>query len=107
LSASLERVVAGAHSFRELRLLAALRTGRVSLPGELAVEARRLVGGDGGAHCERLGVDPQTPPERLWPAAESAAGRWHALTTAAGTAGGRRAAEVVLRSCTAILDDLG
>ncbi|MFC7273004.1 hypothetical protein ACFQS1_03330 [Paractinoplanes rhizophilus] len=107
LSAALEQVVAGAHSFRELRLLSALRTGRVSLPGELAIEARRLAGGDGGAHCERLGLDPETPPERLWPAAENAAARWHALTTSAATAGGRRAAEVVLRSCTAILDDLG
>ncbi|MFI5889806.1 hypothetical protein ACIA5D_06755 [Actinoplanes sp. NPDC051513] len=107
LAAELELVVAGAHAFRELRLLAGLRTGRVALPGELAVEARRLIGGEGGAHCERLGVEPQTPPERLWPAAERAAARWHEQTTGAGTAGGRRAAEVVLRSCTAILDDLG
>ncbi|WP_433363541.1 hypothetical protein ACQPZX_32330 [Actinoplanes sp. CA-142083] len=107
LSAELEKVVAGAHSFRELRLLAALRTGRVTLPAELAVEARRLVGAEGGAHCERLGVDPRTPPSVLWPAAESAAARWHSLTTDAATAGGRRAAEIVLRSCTAILDDLG
>ncbi|WP_034213394.1 hypothetical protein [Actinoplanes subtropicus] len=107
LAAELELLLAGAHELRELRLLAALRTGRVALPGDLALEARRLVGGDGGAHCERLGLDPQTPPEKLWPAAESAAARWHEQTTAAATAAGRRAAEVVLRSCTAILDDLG
>jgi hypothetical protein len=105
LADELEVVVAGAHELRELRLLAALRTGRVALPGELAVEARRLIGGDGGAHCERLGVDPSTPPARLWPAAESAATRWQGLTSLTG--GARRAAEVVLRSCTAILDDLG
>ena len=107
LAAELELLLAGAHELREVRLLAALRTGRVALPGELALEARRLIGGDGGAHCERLGLDPLTPPEKLWPAAESAAARWHEQTTAAATAGGRRAAEVVLRSCTAILDDLG
>jgi len=107
LTAELELLMAGAHELRELRLLAALRTGRVTLPGDLAVEARRLIGGDGGAHCERLGLDPHTPPEKLWPAAESAAARWHEQTTGAATAGGRRAAEVVLRSCTAILDDLG
>ncbi|WP_433305248.1 hypothetical protein ACQP2F_17555 [Actinoplanes sp. CA-030573] len=107
LAAEVELLLAGAHEVRELRLLAALRTGRVALPGDLAVEARRLIGGDGGAHCERLGLDPHTPPEGLWPAAESAALRWHEQTTAAGTAGGRRAAEVVLRSCTAILDALG
>jgi hypothetical protein len=43
----------------------------------------------------------------LWPAATDAAARWHEQTRVAATAGGRRAAEVVLRSCTAILDDLG
>jgi hypothetical protein len=102
-----ERLVANAHEFRELRLLAALRTGRVALPAELAVEARRLAGGEGGAHCERLGVSPHAPAEELWPAAETAAARWHEQTTAAATVGGRRAAEVVLRSCTAILNDLG
>ncbi len=107
LVAELDRLVAGAHEFRELRLLAALRTGRVALPSELAVEARRLAGGDGGAHAERLGVPAHTPAEQLWPAAADAAARWHEQTRAAGTAGGRRAAEVVLRSCTAILDDLG
>ncbi|MFF5291978.1 hypothetical protein [Paractinoplanes globisporus] len=107
LAAEAELLMAGAHELRELRLLAALRTGRVALPADLALEARRLIGGDGGAHCERLGLDPQTPPEKLWPAAESAAVRWHEQTTVAATAGGRRAAEVVLRSCTAILDALG
>jgi len=107
LIAELERLVANAHEFRELRLLAALRTGRVALPAELALEARRLAGGDGGAHCERLGVPPQTPAEELWPAAETAAARWHEQTRAAGSVGARRAAEVVLRSCTAILNDLG
>ncbi|MEV6304113.1 hypothetical protein AB0M02_32240 [Actinoplanes sp. NPDC051861] len=107
LSAERERLIANAHEFRELRLLAALRTGRVELPAELAVEARRLAGGDGEAHSERLGVPPNTPAELLWPAAEDAAARWHEQTTAAAAASGRRAAEVVLRSCTAILDDLG
>ncbi|GIM97383.1 hypothetical protein [Paractinoplanes toevensis] len=107
LVAELDRLVAGAHEFRELRLLAALRTGRVTLPAELAVEARRLAGGEGTAHAERLGLPAESPPEQLWPVAEDAAGRWHQQTRAATTAGGRRAAEVVLRSCTAILDDLG
>jgi hypothetical protein len=107
LVAELDRLVAGAHEFRELRLLAALRTGRVTLPAELAVEARRLAGGEGTAHAERLGLPAESRPEELWPVAEDAAGRWHQQTRAAGSAAGRRAAEVVLRSCTAILDDLG
>ncbi|MEU4245532.1 hypothetical protein [Actinoplanes sp. NPDC026619] len=107
LAAELDRLVAGAHEFREVRLLAALRTGRVTLPAELAVQARRLAGGEGAAHAERLGLPAETPPEQLWPVAAEAAGRWHEQTRAASTAAGRRAAEVVLRSCTAILNDLG
>ncbi|WP_281428213.1 hypothetical protein [Actinoplanes hulinensis] len=43
----------------------ALRTGRVELPAELAVEVPRLIGGDGDAHCERLGMDPDAPPKAL------------------------------------------
>ncbi|WP_344223540.1 hypothetical protein [Paractinoplanes ferrugineus] len=107
LAAELDRLVGGAHELRELRVLAGLRTGRVALPAELAVEARRLAGGAGTAHAERLGLPAEAPPEELWPAAVDAAGRWHEQTRVAGTATGRRAAEVVLRSCTAILDDLG
>jgi hypothetical protein len=107
LIAELERLVAGAHEFRELRLLAGLRTGRVSLPDDLAVEARRLAGGQGTAHAERLGLAAHASAEELWPVAEDAALRWREQTTAATTPGGRRAADVVLRSCTAILNDLG
>jgi hypothetical protein len=107
LAAELDRLVAGAHELRELRLLAGLRTGRVVLPAELAVEARRLAGGEGTAHAERLGLPAEATPEKLWPAAVDATGRWHEQTRVAATANGRRAAEIVLRSCTAILDDLG
>ncbi|HWO68588.1 MAG TPA: hypothetical protein VNO31_52015, partial [Umezawaea sp.] len=41
----LERIVAGAHDVRELRLLAALQGGRTRLPGALEPEASRIVGG--------------------------------------------------------------
>src|SRR5690606_39890895 len=50
-----------AHEFAELRLFAALRTGRVSLPGELADEAIRLIGGYGVAPQVRLGVGRGEP----------------------------------------------
>jgi hypothetical protein len=107
LAEELDQLVAGAHELRELRLLAALRTGRCTLPTELAVEGRRLAGGDGGTHAERLGLPAETPPEDLWSAAADAAARWQDQTRTAATPGGRRVAEVVLRSCTAILNDLG
>ena len=100
-----ERVVAGAHEFRELRLLAALRTRRAGLPGELAVEARRLAGGDGPTVFERLGVPPETPPDQLWERADTAAGRWRREAHGAEPPA-RRAAQVVLRSCEAMLQEL-
>lgn len=100
-----ERLVAGAHEFRELRLLAALRTRRAGLPGELAVAARRLAGGDGPTVFERLGVPPETPPAELWELADAAADRWR-REVHEGEPSARRAAQVVLRSCEAMLQDL-
>lgn len=46
LAAELDRVLAGAHEFRELRLIAALRTGRTVLPDDLSAEALRLIDGE-------------------------------------------------------------
>jgi hypothetical protein len=100
-----ERVVAGAHEFGELRLLAALRTRRAGLPGDLAVEARRLAGGERPTVCERLGVPPETPPDHLWEGADSAPERWRREAHAAEPPA-RRAAQVVLRSCEAMLQEL-
>ena len=47
LSLDLQRILASAHEFRELRLLAALRTGRTGLPADLLAEAAQLAGGHG------------------------------------------------------------
>ncbi len=49
LAAEVERILAGAHEFAELRLLSTLRSGAVKLPAEVLQEAERLLGGDGGA----------------------------------------------------------
>ena len=104
LVAELERLVAGAHEFRELRLLAALRTGRVTLPAEQAVDARRLVGGYGTSAGERLGTAADAPAAEIWSQAHAAAARWRQEAQRPGQPPGqRRTAEVVLRSCTGIL----
>ncbi|WP_199509945.1 GTPase [Nucisporomicrobium flavum] len=105
LLGQVERVVAGAHEFEELRLLAALRTRRAGLPGDLAVEARRLAGGDGPTVFERLGVPAETPPEHLWAHAEAAAERWRHEAQEAGP-DSRRAAQVVVQSCEGMLQQL-
>ena len=107
LLADLELLIADAHEFRELRLLAALRAGRVNLPREQAGEAKRLLGGAGTSLGERLGLSPEATAGDTAAEAHAAAERWreHAHGRALAPAQ-RRAAEVVLRSCDMILAGL-
>jgi hypothetical protein len=108
LQAELELLVAGAHQFRELRLLSALRSGRVTLPRESALDAKRLLGGSGISVGERLGVPGEATADEVWQQAHDAAARWQRQTHRPGqTAAQRRAAEAVVRSCDAILSWLG
>ena len=107
LLAELELLVADAHELRELRLLAALRAGRVNLPREHAVDARRLLGGSGTSLGERLGIPPEATVDDTWAEAHDAAARWRAEAQGrALSPAQRRAAEVVLRSCDMILAGL-
>lgn len=107
LMAGLELLVAEAHEFGELRLLSALRSGRVNLPREHAVDASRLLGGSGTSVGERLGMSPDATSDDIWAAARSAAERWQQLAHG-GTLPPpqRRAAETVLRSCDMIANRL-
>ena len=56
LARDVERILAGAHEFAELRLLSALRSGAVTLPKPLVREAERLLGDAGGRPAVRLGL---------------------------------------------------
>ncbi|WP_426502570.1 hypothetical protein ACPPVO_33650 [Dactylosporangium sp. McL0621] len=104
LLGELERIAASAHDFRELRLLAALRAGRVSLPGPLAADARRLAGAHGTSAAARLDQPEEAGPTQLWPAARDALLRWRpAVEDVALTAAQRRAAAVVVRTCEGLL----
>ncbi|MEU4623322.1 GTPase domain-containing protein [Actinoplanes sp. NPDC023801] len=106
LLAELELLLAGAHDFAELRLLSALRSGRVTLPAETAREALRLLGGAGTSLGERLGLPTEATVDHIWTVAGDSAGRWrHEAGSGARTPAQRRAAAVVLRSCEAILAD--
>jgi hypothetical protein len=104
LLADLELLVADAHEFRELRLLSALRSGRVNLPREHAIDAKQLLGGSGTSVGERLGMSPDASASDTWEAAHLAAARWreqaHGRVLLPAQ---RRAAEVVLRSCDMVL----
>jgi hypothetical protein len=102
-----EQLVSAAHEFRELRLLAALRARRAGLPVEMAAEARQLAGGTGASVFERLGMPIDAAPDQLWSQAASAARRWRQQAQQPGQpADQRQAAQVVLRSCEAILQQL-
>ncbi|WP_432827436.1 hypothetical protein [Dactylosporangium sp. CA-092794] len=108
LLAELERIVAGAHEFQELRLLAALRAGRVSLPAPLDAEARRLAGAVGTSVVARLGLEHEPSPDEAWSLGTEALRRWRpAAEDVALTAAQRRAATVVVRTCEGLLARLG
>ncbi len=102
-----ERVLAGAHEFAELRLLADLRTKTVKLPKDVQDEAERLLGGEGGAPAARLGTDREADPAQLRAAALEALGRWQ--RRAESPLSGRSvadAARIIVRSCEGLLADL-
>jgi hypothetical protein len=73
----------------------------------MAAEARQLAGGTGASVFERLGLPVDAPPEQLWSQAASAIRRWRQQAQQPGQpANQRQAAQVVLRSCEAILQEL-
>lgn len=103
--AEIELLSAELHPFRELRLLSALRSGRVDLTPETAADARRLLGGVGTSVGERLGMPAEASADDIYAAAYAAAERWRQESHRPGTsAAQRRAAAVVLRSCDMIID---
>lgn len=107
LLARLEHVLATAHDFRELRLLAALQDRRVRLDAELAAEAQRLIGGAGTSMAARLGVDHEATAAELCALSSGALGRWqHQGEDPLLGLAERRAAGVVVRSCEGMLAHL-
>jgi 50S ribosome-binding GTPase len=107
LAAALERLQANAHEFRELRLLATLRTTGVPLSSELAAEAEGLIGGRGAAVHVRLGLEADTPPGELADEARRYLLRWRAVAENPLTDRlALDACRVVVRSCEGILADL-
>ncbi|BEL05384.1 50S ribosome-binding GTPase [Actinoplanes sichuanensis] len=104
LLAELELLLAGAHDFAEMRLLSALRSGRVMLAADQAKEAVRLLGGAGTSLGERLGLPTEATVDDIWAVAEDCAQRWRREAGLGDrTPAQRRAAAVVLRSCEAML----
>jgi hypothetical protein len=104
LARDVERILAGAHEFTELRLLSALRTGTVILPKPLIREAERLLGDEGGTPVVRLGLSGTADPIATRAAALAALRRWH--EHAENPAFGRRtsdACRVLVRTCEGLV----
>jgi hypothetical protein len=107
LATAAERAVAGAHDFAELRLLAALRAGRITLPGTLADTAERLAGGLGTSVPERLGLPGETGVDDLRNAVYDELGQWRAQAESPLLGAAQHgAARTVVRSCEGLLADL-
>ncbi|WP_298180763.1 hypothetical protein [Saccharomonospora sp.] len=104
LAAELERTLTGAHEFAELRLFAALRTGRVNFPGELGDEAIRLVGGYGVAPQARLGAGMGEPGLRRTAVDALRLWRSYAENPVLDSAE-RHAAATVARTCEALVTE--
>jgi len=107
LAQEVERILAGAHEFSELRLLSTIRSGVVKLSPELLDEAERLLGGDGGSAAARLGLDPGVGPDQLRAAALEAVTRWQ--RRAESPMSSRAVSDVarlVVRSCEGVLAGL-
>jgi hypothetical protein len=109
LAAEVERILAGAHEFAELRLLSTLRSGAIKLSPEVLDEAERLLGGEGGSAAARLGLDPAAAadPRAMRAAALDAVTRWQ--RRAESPLSGRAVsdvARVVVRSVEGVLAQL-
>jgi hypothetical protein len=104
LVTDVERVLAGAHEFHELRLLAGLLSGRTRLPEELDAEAQRLIGGYGTDIEARLGFDRTPTESEVQTAIYDALARWREQSESPLLGSAERdAARVVVRSCEAML----
>jgi hypothetical protein len=107
VAAELERVVASAHPFHELRVVSAIRAGWVTGRPDVLAELERLVGGGGASPAVRLALPADAEPAALAAAAADALARWqqraehpmtpHTLATAA---------RVAIRSCEGIVAEL-
>jgi hypothetical protein len=106
LAATLERLLAGAHEYRELRLLGVLHTSGVALAPALAADAERLIGGSGTTPARRLGLRSDAAAAELRAEAASQLGRWRAVAENPLTdRTSLDLCQTVIRSCEAMLAD--
>jgi hypothetical protein len=101
-----EEIIASAHPFNELRVLASLRAGWVTGKPAVITELEHLIGGAGTAPHQRLQLPPDAAERELDEAADAALARWqrraeNPLTSAEMAV----AARVAVRSCEGMIAD--
>jgi hypothetical protein len=108
LAGQVERIVASAHPFNEIRVLSAIRAGWVAGRPEVVEELEYVIGGSGAAAHARLRLPPDATAPQLTAAAGEALASWqrraeHPLTAHELAI----AARVAVRTCEGLLADLG
>ncbi|HEX5597730.1 MAG TPA: dynamin family protein [Micromonosporaceae bacterium] len=108
IAGEVEEIIASAHPFNELRVLAAVRAGWVSGKQEVVADLERLIGGAGNATHIRLQLPPDADRAELTAAAGEALARWQRRAENPLTAHQMAlAARVAVRSCEGMLAELG
>lgn len=107
LGAEVEEIIASAHPFNELRVLAAVRAGWVTGKPEVVAELERLIGGAGNPVHQRLELPADADPPAVRSAAAAALARWQRRAENPMTAHElAMAARVAIRSCEGMLAEL-
>lgn len=100
LAGNIERTIAGAHEFTELRLLNELRSGSLDLPDDDVHTLERLLGGSGTSVAQRLEIGEDLGPERQKEAVLAALTRWqNRAESPLSTRPIAEAARVAVRTC--------
>jgi hypothetical protein len=107
VAAEVEEIVASAHPFNELRVLATLRAGWLGGKPAVVDELERVIGGTGTAPHIRLDLPPDAVAGQLRAAASESLVRWQRRAENPMTAHEMAvAARVAVRSCEGLLADL-
>jgi hypothetical protein len=105
LAADLERISSSAHEFNELRLLNSIRSGALSAKPDDIAAMERLLGTNGTAVPDRLGIH-STDPTAIITAAQRELGKWQRKAESPlASADVATAARVLMRTCEGMLAD--
>lgn len=107
LRGQLERVLASAHEFEEVRVLGALRVGGLDLRGDAIEDLERLLGGFGHDPATRLGLPGEAEADEVRATALSMLTTWHARAQhPLSTRSTQLAARTAIRTLEGIVADL-